>query len=108
MALLTAGFPNIARADLALFSEVLAADVAALRPKPTRYELALACREVRSNCEFLSIAAVIKALTAARKQTGQIDYLFLRALELQGIIQPKSPKLAPPEVQDEEDCEDDE
>ncbi len=60
LALLTAGYPNIKGADLDLFSQVFASDVAAL--KPTQYELALACRTVRATREFLSIATVVKEI----------------------------------------------
>jgi hypothetical protein len=73
LVLLSAAFPNTARADLDLFAQVLAEDVATL--KPTGYELAHACRAVRAEHDFLSVAAVIKAIEQARRAGRRARWL---------------------------------
>jgi hypothetical protein len=61
--LLTAGFPNLARSDLDLFAAIAAAKIAKLQP--TAFELTSAADAVVER-EFLTIAAVVTALKAAR------------------------------------------
>jgi len=80
--LLSAAFPNTARADLDLFAQVLAEDVAAL--KPTGYELAHACRAVRTDHEFLSEAAVIKAIKQARRAGRRARWLVTGSFDRDG------------------------
>jgi hypothetical protein len=87
LGLLAAAFPNTARTELDVFVKLLAADVAAL--KPTLYELAVAARAVRSKCEFLSIAAVVKEIKAAKRQTEKSHFVatgsFYRDYQCEGI-----------------------
>jgi hypothetical protein len=71
--LLSAAFPNTARAELDLFAQVVADDVATL--KPTNYELAHACRAVRTEHEFLSEKAVIDAIKKARRAGRRARWL---------------------------------
>src|SRR5262249_47054987 len=79
---LSAAFPNTARADLDLFAQVLAEDVATLNP--TGYELAYACRAVRTGHEFLSVAAVIKAIKQARRAGRRARWLVTGSFHRDG------------------------
>jgi hypothetical protein len=80
--LLTAAFPNTTQADLDLFAQVLAEDVATL--KPTGYELAYACRAVRAEHEFLSVATVIKAIKQARRAGRRARWLVTGSFHRDG------------------------
>lgn len=80
--LLTSAFPNTARADLDLFAQIVADDVATL--KPTTYELAEAFRAVRAEQEFLSVKAVIDAIKKARTRGRRARYLATGAFDRNG------------------------
>jgi hypothetical protein len=70
LVLLKDAFPNLHEAPT--FGAQLASIITSLSPSPSLYELMWAYRHVLKKCEFLSIAAVIKALKDAQRVTFRI------------------------------------
>ena len=71
MALLTAAFPNLQRAEAKHFAATLCEDVT--DEKPTLFAVVRACRRVRRRYEFLSIATVMRELQLAKRDAHVID-----------------------------------
>jgi hypothetical protein len=97
--MLVSAYPNLARTEVSLFSTMLVDDMAAARP--SKFELAQACRKVRAKHEFLSVAAVMKELAHQREQAGSIRYLLwgsrapLREVPRQQQLQLQQPENRP-------------
>jgi hypothetical protein len=73
VAMLISAYANLGSIDVDLFSATMGGDIMAMRP--TLFQLAEACRRVRGDYQFLTIAAVMKELQQLRKVSKQVRSL---------------------------------
>jgi hypothetical protein len=77
VALLVGAWPNLPEAKAQALSMTLVTDITA--EQPTVFELAAACRLVRKQCEFLSVAVVMRALEYAKTKMTPRRRILLEA-----------------------------